>query len=94
MQPSPKRVEVEVRVLNSQGLHMRPVTELATTAGKFTCTIQIVNGKQIVDGKSPMDLMLLGATKGTALKLVAEGDDAEAAIAALVQLFKDRFHVE
>ena len=94
MQPTPKRVELEVRVLNSQGLHMRPVTELATTAGKFSCSIQIVNGDQVVDGKSPMDLMLLGATHGTVLRLVAEGDDAESAVAALAQLFKNRFGVE
>lgn len=94
MQPTPKHVEQEVRVLNSHGLHMRPVTELATTAAKFTCRISIVNGDQTVDGKSPMDLMLLGATKGTVLRLVADGDDAEPAVAALAQLFKDRFHVE
>ncbi len=94
MQSSPRHVEQEVRVLNSQGLHMRPVTELAMTAGKFSCRISIVNGKQVVDGKSPMDLMLLGATHGTVLRLVADGDDAETAVAALAQLFKDRFHVE
>lgn len=94
MQSSPRHVEQEVRVLNSQGLHMRPVTELAQTAGKFACRISIINGKQVVDGKSPMDLMLLGATHGTVLKLVAEGEDAQVAIATLAQLFKDRFHVE
>lgn len=94
MQSNPRHVELEVRVLNSQGLHMRPVTELATAAGKFACRISIINGKQVVDGKSPMDLMLLGATHGTVLRLVAEGDDAETAAATLAQLFKDRFHVE
>jgi len=94
MQATPKHAELDVRVLNSQGLHMRPVTELAMTAKKFTCRISIVNGKQIVDGKSPMDLMLLGATHGTVLRLVADGDDAESAVATLAQLFEDRFHVE
>lgn len=94
MQTPPSHVEQEVRVLNSHGLHMRPVTELATTAGKFSARISIVNGKQTVDAKSPMDLMLLGATKGTVLRVVADGEDAQSAVAALVQLFQDRFHVE
>ena len=94
MQPSPKHVEMEVRVLNSHGLHMRPVTEFVMLAGKFSCNIQVVNGKQVVDGKSAMDLMLLGATHGTVLRLIADGDDAEAAVAALVKLFEAKFHVE
>jgi len=94
MQPTTKHVEAEVRVLNSHGLHMRPVTEFVVMAGKFSSKIQVANGKQVVDGKSPMDLMLLGATHGTVLRLIAEGDDAEGAVAALSKLFEERFHVE
>jgi len=94
MQESPRHVEKEVRVLNSHGFHMRPATEFVTEAGKYACQIQVINGPTVVDGKSAMDLMLLGAVHGTVLKLVADGDDAEAAVLALAKLFEERFHVE
>jgi len=39
-------------------------------------------------------MMMLAATKGSTLEIAAEGDDAEAAVAALGQLVADSFGEE
>ncbi|MFQ5346027.1 MAG: HPr family phosphocarrier protein, partial [Mariprofundus sp.] len=44
-----------------------------------------------VNCKSIMGIMMLAACKGTTLILSAEGDDADAALAAIVALVENRF---
>jgi phosphotransferase system HPr (HPr) family protein len=43
------------------------------------------------DGKSVMGLITLQATEGTMLRIVAEGEDAEQALAELIRLFENKF---
>ena len=91
MSDNHKQVVREVRICNVQGLHARPVMHFVDTAGKFACRIRVEKGTQSVDGKSPMEMMLLEATQGTVLKLVADGDDAGQAVEALAKLIGDKF---
>jgi len=84
-------VQVEVEIRNQQGLHARPVMKFVDTANRFQSSIAVVRGNHKVDGKSPMEMMLLEATKGTTLKLIAKGDDARQLIDTLVQLVESRF---
>jgi phosphocarrier protein len=44
-----------------------------------------------MDGKSILGILLLAASQGTALRLGAEGEDEDAAVAALVALVEDGF---
>ena len=44
-----------------------------------------------VDGKSIMGVLLLAAPKGSTLEVAADGDDEEAAIAALAELVDAKF---
>ncbi|MEM9989529.1 MAG: HPr family phosphocarrier protein [Pseudomonadota bacterium] len=44
-----------------------------------------------VGGCSLMDLLMLGAGKGSSITLMAEGKEAEKALAALADLVTDRF---
>ncbi len=48
-------------------------------------------GGDTVDGKSIMDIMMLAATQGTVLVIVAEGDDADAAVQRLKSLIESGF---
>lgn len=60
-------------------------------ASQFESTVRIRKGKKSIDGKSPMEMMLLEATCGTKLLLVADGGDAQAAITALRGLIESKF---
>ena len=46
---------------------------------------------ETVDAKSIMGVMMLAAETGSTLKISADGEDAEEAIQALADLFKDGF---
>jgi phosphocarrier protein len=41
-----------------------------------------------------MGIITLGAAYGTEIKIIAEGEDEEAAVAALVRLFESKFEEE
>ena len=60
-------------------------------AAKFKATVVVAKGKVTVDGKSPMEMMLLDAPKGSKLLVTATGDDADEAVTALGQLIADGF---
>lgn len=81
----------KVTIKNRLGLHARPAMEFCDKANAFKSAVTVQRGDQSVDGKSIMMLMLLAATQGTELEVVAEGDDAEAAVAALKKLVDSGF---
>jgi phosphotransferase system HPr (HPr) family protein len=85
-------VQREVEIRNDQGLHARPVMQFVDKASQFTSSVTVFKGKLSVDGKSPMEMMLLEATKGTRLTLEATGPDAEEALEALAQLIAGGFN--
>ena len=84
-------VEKIVTIKNKLGLHARPAALFVQTAAKFTSHIKIVKDAQEVDGKSIMGLMTLAAAFNTQLKLLANGNDENEAINALVGLFESGF---
>lgn len=80
-----------VVIVNLEGLHARPADMLARTALKYRSKIEVLCRNERVDAKSTLNLLILGATQGTEITLVAEGDDAEAAIEALAALVSGGF---
>ncbi len=93
---SPEQTEIhrEVVIPNRQGLHARPVMQFVDTASRFTAEVKVQRDDTVVDGKSPMEMMLLEATKGTRLKLTACGQDAAQALDALAALIEGGFGEE
>ncbi len=87
-------IEREVRIVNKYGLHARPAMQLVETANRYNCKIEVSNDSLVVDAKSIMSVMRLAATKGTVLKLVADGEDSEPAVESLVKLIEDGFDEE
>ncbi len=83
-------LETDVEIINKAGLHARAASKLAELAAGFASDIQVGHEK-MVDGKSILSLMMLAATKGTMLKITADGEDEEDAISAIVSLINDRF---
>ncbi len=83
-----------VTIENSLGLHMRPVMRFVDLAGQFESAIRVHNGNKVVDGKNPMEMMLLEATRGTSLEIHAQGADAVPAVEALAELVAGGFGEE
>ena len=81
----------EITIQNKLGLHARAAAKLVTTAGSYRAQVLLDNDGQRVNGKSIMGVMMLAACQGSRLTLSADGDDAEAALEALVCLIDDRF---
>ncbi len=61
------------------------------TASQFESSIRVKKDAIDVDGKSPMEMMLLEAVQGTILLIVASGHDARAAVQALAELVAGKF---
>lgn len=80
-----------VTIVNPQGLHARPVMRFVDLASQFQSQVQVKKGKVVVDGKNPMEMMLLEATQGSQMELLADGPDANGALDALAGLIADGF---
>ncbi|HEX7376230.1 MAG TPA: HPr family phosphocarrier protein [Pirellulales bacterium] len=80
-----------VVITNPQGLHARPADLFVKTATRFTCKIELVKGRERVDGKSILALLTLAAVAGTELLIEADGPDAEQALEALAKLVEGDF---
>ncbi|MGR3177044.1 MAG: phosphoenolpyruvate--protein phosphotransferase [Candidatus Anammoxibacter sp.] len=89
---TPNLFECEVVMMNNDGLHARPAAIFAEKAARFESEITICAKNKKVDGKSIIDLLTLGAAKGTKLLIKAEGKDGKDAIDALVHLVKGDFN--
>lgn len=81
-----------VIVRNPQGLHARPADMLVRLANQFQSKITIGKSGHLVDCKSILSVLTLGATQGTELSVSAAGaDDGAAALQAISELFDAGF---
>ncbi len=80
-----------VTVRNAQGLHARPADLLVRLANQFESEIQIGKDGQLVDCKSILSILTLGAAQGTELLISAEGVDASLALQSISDLFETGF---
>jgi phosphocarrier protein len=83
--------QVEVRVRNRLGLHARAAARFVHLASHFRSRIQVAREGSRVDGKSILGLLTLAAAQGSVLRLQAEGEDEERAVAELADLVRGRF---
>lgn len=79
-------VERSTKILNRLGLHARPAAQLVKAAAQFTCEISVGKDGQWVNGKSILGVMTLAAEFGSTVTVRAEGDDAEEAATALIEI--------
>ena len=85
-------IKRRTKIINTNGLHARPATRFAEVANKFNSEIFVkTENKEEVNGKSIIDLLTLGAKRGTELLITADGEDKEIALDALEGLVNDGF---
>lgn len=80
-----------VQICNTRGLHARASAKLVKAAGNFEAEIRLIKDGQTVDARSIMGLLMLGAGIGSQVEIQAEGEDAPAALEAIVALIEARF---
>jgi phosphocarrier protein HPr len=85
-------MEATVPIVNSLGLHARPAAEFVKTSARFKANVIVRKDSLEVNGKSIMGMMMLAAERGSELYIRTDGDDAEAALAALVALVASGFN--
>jgi len=80
--------EAEFVVGGALGLHARPAGRFVSVAGRYECEISLGRGGEWVSGRSVLSILSLAAGPGTALRIRAEGPDAEAAVRELGELLE------
>ena len=84
-------IRQDVEIINKLGLHARASAKFTQLAGTFQSEVWLERNGRRVNGKSIMGVMMLAAGKGTSVAIETIGDDAEAAMTALVGLINDYF---
>jgi phosphocarrier protein len=81
-----------VTIPNKRGLHARAAAKFVTLAETFGAAVDVLRDGQSVSARSIMGLMMLGAGRGAAIELRAEGWDAKEALEALASLVEAGFN--
>ena len=82
----------EITIVNRLGLHARAAAQLVRMANEYPCDIHLDKDGQVSNAKSVMEVLMLGATTGTSIKVSADGEKEDEALRAIVDLFDARFH--
>ena len=89
-----KFIARELTILNQYGIHARPAALFVKAASRYDADIYVEKDGNRVSGKSIMGLMTLEASKGSTIRVTAEGVDAEEAITELQALVESKFDEE
>lgn len=81
-------------VINEVGLHARPAAVFVQTAAKFKSSVRIrnlTNGKDFVDAKSILGVLILGVSKDHLVEVEVSGDDEAEAAKTLKDIIESNF---
>lgn len=87
----PPVVVREFSIVNERGLHARASAKFVETVNRFDAEVVVKKDDMTVDGGSILDLMMLAASPGCCIEVVARGADAADVIAALDDLVATKF---
>lgn len=76
-------IHFQAQIKDPIGLHARPASLVVQIASKFKSNITINHGTKSGNLKSIMNVMSLGILQGDEIKIEADGEDAQTAIAAI-----------
>ena len=82
--------DAEVEVRNPSGLHARPAATFVRASSAFDAEVMVSNltrdAARSASAKSVLGVMGLAVSQGHRIRIVAEGSDADVAVAHLTQL--------
>ena len=82
-----------VRLIHAVGMHARPAVKLTKLAKKFQAhvAIRVEGAADWINAKSVAKVMAMRAAHGSVIEIRASGEDAQAAVTALVNLVATDF---
>ena len=84
----------DLPIVNQRGLHARASAKFVQVAGSFDASVWVEKDGTRVGGTSIMGLMMLAASPGCSIRVIARGPEAERAMAAIENLVASRFGEE
>ena len=87
-------IEKIVKVTNRAGVHARPASLIVAAINKMKSQISFESGDNMINAKSILGVITLGAAYGAEIKITADGPDEQEDIDALERLFKNKFEEE
>ena len=79
-------VSQKVVITNPTGLHLRPAGVLCNEAMKFTSRVTFRHGNDVSNAKSVLSVLGACIKYGCEIELICEGEDEDAALAAMVSV--------
>ena len=92
--PAAGRLSRRLEIVNQRGLHARASAKFVQVASAFQADIEVEKDGTVVGGTSIMGLMMLAASPGCSIRVIASGPQAAEAVAALEELVANRFGEE
>lgn len=84
-------IEKKVMIINKLGLHARASAKIVSVCNHYKANVIIKFNNRYANAKSIMGIMMLSATQNSELTLIANGDDEENAINAIINLINNKF---
>ena len=78
----------KITMQNGVGLHAGPASLFIKKANSYKCSIWVEKDDCRVNAKSLLGVLSLGICKGTAITLIADGNDESSAIEGLCELIE------
>jgi phosphocarrier protein HPr len=75
-------------------LHTRPSTEIVKCACSYKADVRLIYQKMEVNAKSLLGILMLAAAKGAKIAVTAFGEDADEAVASLIDLANNQFNMK
>ncbi len=84
-------IRKEVALPGHEALQRRTAAQLVQVASRFDARIMIEHQSKVINAKSMLGLLSLGSVTEGKLYLVADGDDEQKAVNAIVHLLDSNF---
>ena len=81
----------DIRIQNNLGLHARAAGQIVELGNQYQSQLFLKKDGKEVDGSSILSILTLSCPKGTQIQAKIVGDDSEAFMAALQDLFDQKF---
>jgi len=87
-------VNMRLKILNEKGLHARAAAKFVELVDTFDVSLFVKKDNLEASGDSIMGLLMLAASRGTEIELVASGVEAAETLSALSDLIENLFGEE
>ena len=87
-------VNMRLKILNEKGLHARAAAKFVELVDTFDVSLVVKKDDLEASGDSIMGLLMLAASRGTEIELVASGLEAAETLSALSDLINNLFGEE